>query len=149
MIVEALYKNVMALDRVAHRTLRIKHPFTDLSRTSGMNAVFVTAVEFADVCREYPIVFVRAGKDAQSEGTKELLKEAKRLLHDYIAAVEADAANGKSPERAAPAAFLILLCVALTAGAGPVMTYLESAAQSLHSPQVYIRVVKGMPQEMQ
>jgi hypothetical protein len=63
MIVEALYKNVMALDRVQHRGLRIKHPFTDFSRTSAMNAVFVTAVEFADVCREYPIVFVRAGKD--------------------------------------------------------------------------------------
>ncbi|MEW6706457.1 MAG: SapC family protein [Pseudomonadota bacterium] len=63
MIVEALYKNVMALDRVQHRALRIKHPFTDFTRTAGMNAVFVTAVEFADVCREYPIVFVRAGKD--------------------------------------------------------------------------------------
>ena len=47
---------------------------------------------------------------------------------------------------AAPAAFLILLCLALTAGAGPVMTYLESAAQSLHSPQVYIRVVNGTQQ---
>jgi multicomponent K+:H+ antiporter subunit D len=47
---------------------------------------------------------------------------------------------------AAPAAFLILLCLALTAGAGPVMTYLESAAQSLHSPQVYIRVVTGTQQ---
>jgi multicomponent K+:H+ antiporter subunit D len=44
---------------------------------------------------------------------------------------------------AAPAAFLMVLCLALTAGAGPVMTYLESAAQSLHSPQVYIRVVNG------
>jgi multicomponent K+:H+ antiporter subunit D len=44
---------------------------------------------------------------------------------------------------AAPSALLIILCLALTAGAGPVMTYLESAAQSLHSPQVYIRVVKG------
>ncbi|HET7181235.1 MAG TPA: RNA polymerase sigma factor RpoD [Candidatus Limnocylindrales bacterium] len=51
----------------------------------------------------------RAAKDAQSEGTKELLKEAKRLLHDYIAAVEADAANGKAPEHAAPAAFITLL----------------------------------------
>jgi multicomponent K+:H+ antiporter subunit D len=47
---------------------------------------------------------------------------------------------------AGPAAFLILLCLALTAGAGPVMTYLESAAQSLHSPQVYIRVVNGTQQ---
>ena len=47
---------------------------------------------------------------------------------------------------AAPAAFLIVLCLALTVGAGPVMTYLESAAQSLHSPQVYIRVVNGTQQ---
>jgi multicomponent K+:H+ antiporter subunit D len=44
---------------------------------------------------------------------------------------------------AGPAAFLIVLCFALTAAAGPVMTYLDSAAQSLHSPQVYIRVVNG------
>lgn len=47
---------------------------------------------------------------------------------------------------AGPAAFLIILCLALTAGAGPVMSYLESAAQSLHSPEVYIRVVKGTQQ---
>lgn len=47
---------------------------------------------------------------------------------------------------AAPPAFLILLCLALTLGAGPVMSYLQSAAQSLHSPQVYIRVVQGTRQ---
>jgi multicomponent K+:H+ antiporter subunit D len=40
-----------------------------------------------------------------------------------------------------PVAFLIALCLALTAGAGPVMTYLESASQSLHAPEVYIRLV--------
>jgi multicomponent K+:H+ antiporter subunit D len=40
-----------------------------------------------------------------------------------------------------PVAFLLVLCLALTAGAGPVMTYLDSAARSLHSPDVYIRVV--------
>ncbi len=42
---------------------------------------------------------------------------------------------------AAPTAFLVLLCIALTAGVQPVMTYLESAARSLHSPDVYVRVV--------
>jgi len=31
----------------------------------------------------------------------------------------------------------------MTAGIGPVMTYLDSAARSLHSPDVYIRVVNG------
>jgi multicomponent K+:H+ antiporter subunit D len=44
---------------------------------------------------------------------------------------------------AAPPAFLILLCLALTAAAQPVMTYLNSAAQSLHSPHIYIDVVSG------
>jgi len=47
---------------------------------------------------------------------------------------------------AGPAAVLILLCLALTVGVGPVMTYLDSAARSLHSPQVYIRVVDGTAQ---
>jgi multicomponent K+:H+ antiporter subunit D len=45
---------------------------------------------------------------------------------------------------AAPAAFLVLLSVALTAGITPVMTYLDSAARSLHSPEIYIRVVSGV-----
>ena len=58
-----LYTNVVALDRVQHRTLRLARRFTDLSPTASMNAVFVTAVEFPDICREYPIVYVRAGKD--------------------------------------------------------------------------------------
>ncbi len=44
---------------------------------------------------------------------------------------------------AGPAAFLVLLSVALTAGIAPVMTYLDSAARSLHSPEIYIRVVNG------
>jgi RNA polymerase primary sigma factor len=52
---------------------------------------------------------VRAGKDAQSEGTKELLKEAKKLLHAYAEAVEADHANGKKAARRAPEAFVTLL----------------------------------------
>ena len=44
---------------------------------------------------------------------------------------------------AGPAALLILISLALTVGIGPVMTYLDSAAQSLHSPEIYIRVVSG------
>src|SRR6478672_9037327 len=52
---------------------------------------------------------VRAGKDAQSEGTKELLKEARSLLKHYGEAVEADGANGKKPARQSPEAFVALL----------------------------------------
>jgi multicomponent K+:H+ antiporter subunit D len=44
---------------------------------------------------------------------------------------------------AAPVAFLILICVALTIAAGPAMTYLESTAAALESPDVYIRNVLG------
>lgn len=66
MSLNALYTNVVALDRVQHRSLRLVRRFADLSATRELNAVFVTAVEFPDVCREYPIVYVRAGKDQAS-----------------------------------------------------------------------------------
>ena len=47
-----------------------------------------------------------------------------------------------------PIAFLVVLCLGLTAGAGPVMTYLDSAARSLHAPEVYIRLVHApMPEQ--
>lgn len=42
---------------------------------------------------------------------------------------------------AGPVAFLILLCIAVTVGAGPLMTYLDAAAQMLHAPQTYIDAV--------
>src|SRR5690606_20679980 len=42
---------------------------------------------------------------------------------------------------AAPVAFLVLLCLALTAASGPVMRFLESTARSLHDPGTYIRTV--------
>jgi multicomponent K+:H+ antiporter subunit D len=42
---------------------------------------------------------------------------------------------------AAPVAFLILICIALTVAVGPAMTYLQSAADALERPDVYIRNV--------
>ena len=42
---------------------------------------------------------------------------------------------------AGPVAFLILSCVALTAAAGYVMTYVDSAAHMLSEPRTYIRAV--------
>ena len=45
---------------------------------------------------------------------------------------------------AGPVALLVALSIALTAGAAPVMTYLDSTARSLHSPDVYIRVVHSL-----
>lgn len=42
---------------------------------------------------------------------------------------------------AGPVAFLILLCVAATVAASPLMTYLDAAAQTLNAPQTYIDAV--------
>lgn len=69
MIDPKLFAQPMALDRVQHRTLRLKPRGIRFDRTAGMNALFITAVEFSDVCRDYPIVFVEAGQgpDGQRE----------------------------------------------------------------------------------
>jgi hypothetical protein len=52
------------VDSAQHRNLKLKVPITDWTVADKLNAIFVAAVEFGDVCREFPIVFVKAGKDA-------------------------------------------------------------------------------------
>jgi len=70
----------------------------------------IVHVGAADLLTPHPdFHLIRAGKDAQSDGTKELIKEARALLKAYSEAVEADSANGKKPARKAPEAFLELL----------------------------------------
>lgn len=64
MIIEALHTSPTALDRDKHRNLKLQLPINDWRVASRLNAIFVAAVEFADVAREFPIVFVRAGKEA-------------------------------------------------------------------------------------
>lgn len=66
MITPSLHKNAVALDREAHKGLRIRKQQPDWSISSGMNACFVNVVEFADVGKDYPIVFVPAGTDPAS-----------------------------------------------------------------------------------
>lgn len=63
MIIPQLHRQVAPLDREAHRTLRVK-PLEDWGVAGRMNSAFISVMEFADACREYPIVFVRAGTDA-------------------------------------------------------------------------------------
>jgi RNA polymerase sigma factor RpoD-like protein len=51
----------------------------------------ITSPLAADLLIESPdFHLIRAGKDAQSDGTKELLKEARKLLHEYAEAMLAD-----------------------------------------------------------
>jgi hypothetical protein len=63
LIIEALHTSPVPLDRDQHRGLKLRMPVTDWAVARRLNAIFVAAVEFADVGREYPIVFVRAGKE--------------------------------------------------------------------------------------
>jgi multicomponent K+:H+ antiporter subunit D len=45
----------------------------------------------------------------------------------------------------APIILLLLLCLGLTAGAGPAMDYMQATARSLHAPQDYVRSVLSAP----
>ena len=67
MINQNLHRQPLALDSVQHRDLKLRVPVTDWSLAAGLNAMFVAVSEFGDTCREFPIVFVRAGKDPQGK----------------------------------------------------------------------------------
>src|SRR5687768_9872585 len=67
MISQNLHKTPVPLDRERHRKLKLdREALNDWSRLATMNSFFVNAVEFADTCREYPIVFVRAGDNPET-----------------------------------------------------------------------------------
>jgi len=57
-----MYGALQPLDREAHKNLRLDTSKTVLTRLADQNSVFLAAIEFADACKEYPIVFVRAGQ---------------------------------------------------------------------------------------
>lgn len=63
MIIQELHKKPATLDRIGHRTLRIRTELNTLHAAAGMNNILLTMAEFADACREYPILFLRAGND--------------------------------------------------------------------------------------
>jgi hypothetical protein len=63
MINQLLHKQPVAVDRKDHLSLRMRVPITDWSVAAQLNAVFVAAIEFGDAARDFPLVFVNAGKD--------------------------------------------------------------------------------------
>ncbi len=63
MINQILHRQAAALSGDAHRQLRITLPVNDWGVARQLNSMFVAAAEFADACREYPVVFIRAGND--------------------------------------------------------------------------------------
>ncbi|MBN8506889.1 MAG: SapC family protein [Burkholderiales bacterium] len=95
-----MYRTLVPLDRVAHRELRMRTDWTQLGQAVGMNSVFLNAVEFAEACREFPIVFVRTGetKDGQAaplaplavmgllSGENNFINSEKRFTGEYAPA---------------------------------------------------------------
>jgi SapC len=63
LINQDLHIKPTALDSIEHRALKLQLPITDWSMASKLNAMFVAAAEFGDVSRDFPIVFVKAGKE--------------------------------------------------------------------------------------
>lgn len=57
-----MYRSMVPLDRVVHRELRMRTDWSSVGQAKGLNSVFLNAVEFAEACREFPIVFVRTGE---------------------------------------------------------------------------------------
>jgi hypothetical protein len=61
MINSELHKKPAVLDRNLHRDLKLRLEFNPLLASGTMNAAFLTAAEFGDACKEYAILFLRAG----------------------------------------------------------------------------------------
>src|SRR5688500_9261983 len=67
---QLLHRQPTGLDRAQHGLLRFRLPVTDWTVASRLNSMFLAAAEFGEACREFPIVFVRAG--AEPDGTPQI-----------------------------------------------------------------------------
>ncbi|WP_422016845.1 SapC family protein [Roseateles sp.] len=56
-----MYGELLPLDREVHKNMKLDTTVPVVRRLADQNSVFLAAVEFGDACKEYPIVFVRAG----------------------------------------------------------------------------------------
>jgi hypothetical protein len=65
MIIPELHKKPIGLDPVQHRSLALPVPLTDWSAAAVLSAIFLTAAECVHAARDFPIVFIHAGKDEQ------------------------------------------------------------------------------------
>ena len=67
MINENLHKKPVALDRNQHRLHKLDTDARNLDTVKLLNAFFVAGTEFIDACREFPVVWVAAGKDDKGQ----------------------------------------------------------------------------------
>ena len=62
-----MYENLVPVDRVQHKSTRMKIGAPVLDRVTQLNSLFVAVAEFADASLEYPVVFVRVGQAAEGQ----------------------------------------------------------------------------------
>jgi len=67
MIHPELHTNPVPLDRQQHRLLRVRRDMSDITRFAALNSSFVVVGEFAEACKDYPLVWIHAGTDAKGE----------------------------------------------------------------------------------
>ncbi len=99
MIHKDLHKSPVALDSAKHRQLKLRNDISTLTAAAGLNSFFITTAEFGDACKEYAIVFLRAGLDAQGKEqlapvvvfglaqAQNLMLEGERWTARYVPAV--------------------------------------------------------------
>jgi SapC len=64
MIHPELHGSPVALDRLQDRGLRLRRDGDDNARFATLNSMFIVAGEVGEVCKEYPVVWIEAGTDA-------------------------------------------------------------------------------------
>jgi len=64
MIHPELHTQPVALDREKHRLLRLRRDANDQARFAQLTSSFVIASEFGEACKDYPLLWIRAGTDA-------------------------------------------------------------------------------------
>ncbi|HET9207570.1 MAG TPA: SapC family protein [Burkholderiaceae bacterium] len=64
MIHPELHRNPVALDRQQDRGLRLRRDADDNARFATLNSMFVVAGEVGEACKDYPVVWIEAGTDA-------------------------------------------------------------------------------------
>lgn len=65
-----MFGSVVPLDREAHKKLHLRTDVSTVDKIKELNSMFLTTVEFSEACKEFPIVFVRAG-EAPKDGGKQ------------------------------------------------------------------------------
>lgn len=64
MLNPTLYKSLALLDGERHKSFKLRQDIKSIRGAETVNLVFITAAEFESVCRDYPILFVKAGEDS-------------------------------------------------------------------------------------